>query len=677
MSTPHDPWSAGPPTSENPESTPTSAAQDDAPDTGADQPGGTSDSASVDPNATQIRPVQERGAQVPPTEPPPWHAPASPQPSSHTPPPPGYGQPGFGQPGYGAPQPGTTHPNNQPGSNLPGYGAPQPGYPQANPQSGYGQPGYQNPGYQAPATQAPATQAPATQAPGYQNPGYQAPGYQAPGYQAPGYQAPGYQAPGYQAPGYQSAGVSSAQAPGKSKRPLIIGLCAVLVLALATVGFLVLKPSSSPAFTFAGKKIANSEAVLTAAQSTTSKLVTTRHGASNADTRCYFARATAPAKGTKKSDIDDHVYCGPVLFVDGDKAQTYLSYPISQAGTKDGAVTLTAATTPTSADPQSAPTGQTLARPDKLASKSTSNLAVPAPPPAAPGVFSTTADVSGQTIPAAPTTAVIGSRTGGVDITNLGPITRYGRGDDARSAPTGQKLIAFKTTAGPDEDGILRFPDGTITVSVAGQSHSVPRTTSTVVVAVPTSATAADLVVTDAGVTQRLSLLTGTPAATNIAVDRRLHHVGNTGGPKGVTFTISAGADKVTRTAQASLQASDLRYWVRAGDNRHASSPTTALLFVDLEYSYTEAIKAPFTAAASYGPYGFAPELLKLRLPDGRVVAAGNYSTDKDKLYILFPVPASFTSGTVVISGSESPNKNGVTLGISGSYSFAVRVAAG
>ncbi len=620
MSTPHDPWSAGPPTSENPESTPTNAAQDDAP--------------------------------------------------------------GFGQPGYGAPQPGNNQPNtnqpntnqpgnnqpgsNQPGSNQPGYGAPQPGYPQANPQPGYGQPGYENPGYQAPEYQAPS----------YQAPGYQAPSYQAPGYQAPSYQAPGYQAPGYQAPGYQGSG-ASAQSPGKSKRPLIIGLCAVLVLALATVGFLVLKPSSSPAFTFAGKKIANSEAVLTAAQSTTSKLVTSRHGASNGDTRCYFARATSPAKGTKKSDIDDHVYCGPVLFVDGDKAQTYLSYPISQAGTKDGAVTLTAATTPTSADPQSAPTGRTLARPDKLASKSTSNLAVPAPPPAAAGVFSTTADVSGQTIPAAPTTAVIGSRTGGVDITNLGAITRYGRGDDARSAPTGQKLIAFKTAAGPDEDGVLRFPDGAITVSVAGQSHSVPRTASTVVVAVPTSTTAADLVVADTGVTQRISLLTAKPAATNIAVDRRLHHVGNTGGPKGLTFTISAGPDKVTRTARASLLGSDLRYWVRAGDNRHASSPSTALLFVDLEYSYTEAIKAPFTAAASYGPYGFAPELLKLHLPDGRVVAAGNYSTDKDKLYILFPVPASFTSGTVVISGSEAPNKNGVTLGISGSTTFAVRVTAG
>ena len=38
------------------------------------------------------------------------------------------------------------------------------------------------------------------------------------------------------------------------------------------------------------------------------KLVTSRHGASNSDTRCYFARPASPAKGAKKSDIDiEHV----------------------------------------------------------------------------------------------------------------------------------------------------------------------------------------------------------------------------------------------------------------------------------------------------------------------------------------------------------------------------------
>jgi hypothetical protein len=438
----------------------------------------------------------------------------------------------------------------------------------------------------------------------------------------------------------------------------------------------VLRPSSSPAFTFAGKKIANADAVLAAAQASTSKLVASRHGTSNADTRCYFARATTPGKGVKKSDIDDHVYCGPVLFVDGDRNQSYLSYPISNSSTK-GAATLTAATTPTSSDPQSAPTGKTLARPDKLAPKATSNLALPKPPPAAAGVYSTTTDLSGQTIPAAPADAVIGSRTGGVSLTNLGTIDRYGRGDDARSAPAGQKLIAFKTSAGPDEDGLLNFPDGSIAVTVGGQSHSVPKNSSTVIVAVPSSTSSADLVVTDAGVTQRLSLLSGHPAPTNIAVTRRRHHLGNAGGPKAVTFTVSAGPDKVTRKARASLVGSDLRYWVRVGDNRHASAPSTALLYVDLQYSYTEAIKKPFTAASSYGPYGFDTSLLKLHLPGGKVVAAGNYSTSANKLYILFAVPASFTSGTVVISGHEPPNKNGVTLGISGSTSFAVRVAAG
>ena len=144
-------------------------------------------------------------------------------------------------------------------------------------------------------------------------------------------------------------------------------------------------------------------------------------------------------RARRSPDIDAEVYCGPVLFVDGTTTKTYLGYTVRQSSTKNGAAVLAASSTPVSQNPQAAPSGRTLVRPDKIAPNANSTLAVPSPPPAAAGVFSTTVDLSGQSLPSAPSNAVIGSRNGGVKITNLGPIKRYGHGDDARSAPTGQK----------------------------------------------------------------------------------------------------------------------------------------------------------------------------------------------------------------------------------------------
>jgi hypothetical protein len=116
---------------------------------------------------------------------------------------------------------------------------------------------------------------------------------------------------------------------------------------------------------------------------------------------------------------------------------------------------------------------------------------------------------------------------------------------------------------------------------------------------------------------------------------------------------------------------------VRVGDNRHAASTGSALLYVNLEYTYTQPLKSPFTGSSSNGPYGFAPQLLSLRLPNGQVVAAHNYATEANKLYLLFAVPPSFTSGRIVMSGTEPPNKNGVALGLQGAPYFDVRIAAG
>ena len=645
------------------------------------------------------------------------HQPSPGQPGSDTtqtrPQTPGFGHPPTQAPGYGPPQnypsaPGYGQTPSTP--SAPSYGqtpnnAPAPGYgqtPNNAPAPGYGQtpsnapaPGYgQTPSNLSAPSYAPAPsygQSPGSpSAPSYASvPSYpSAPSYgQSPGYSpGPGYSPQGQAAPGYAGPGgpgsFSPAGGYPAPGPaGKpaKNRALIIGLCVLLVAGLGTAGWLVLRPKSSPAFTFSGHRIANADAVLTAAQATTAKLVTSRHGASNSDTRCYFARPSKPASGTKKSDIDANAYCGPVLFVDGDKTQTYLSYPLSQGGTKSGATTLTASTTPRTPDPQAVPAGLTLARPDKVAPKSGVALAVPAPPPAPADFFTTAPDLAGQSIPAAPAAAVMGSRYGGVRLTHLGRLARYGHGDSARSAPTGQKLIAFQIAAAPsDSDSLAAFPDGTLTVGVAGHTHTVPRNTTPVLIAIPDSATTANLVLSDAGVTQTLSLLTGKPGAANLAVDRRTHHTVAGGAQQTIAFKESAPGASITRTAHVKLYASGLRYWVNltAGDTRHASSPGTALLNVRLLYTFTGPPKSPFTSSGPLGPFAFDPKMLSLHLPDGRVIAARNYATNKDLVYIMFPVPASYTTGRVYVSG-HATNVHNVTFSVPKPISFPVSVAKG
>ena len=144
-----------------------------------------------------------------------------------------------------------------------------------------------------------------------------------------------------------------------------------------------------------------------------------------------------------------------------------------------------------------------------------------------------------------------------------------------------------------------------------------------------------------------------------------------------MTFTLAAGGDKASRGAHATLNGTDLRYWARAGDQRHAASPSSALLWVDVTYTYTSGVPKPFTGPSARGPFGFAPQLLTLHLPNGSVVHARNYSTTTNGIYILFPVSASFTTATLVISGREPVNKNGVVRGVTGTTSFPISVPTG
>ena len=182
----------------------------------------------------------------------------------------------------------------------------------------------------------------------------------------------------------------------------------------------------------------------------------------------------------------------------------------------------------------------------------------------------------------------------------------------------------------------------------------------------------------DSGVTQTISLLSGKPGASNIAVDRRTHHTGPGTAVQTISFTESAPGASITRAAHVHLYSSGLRYWVNlsAADARHAASPTTALLNVRLLYTFTGPPKSPFTSSGPLGPFAFDPKMLSLHLPNGQVIAARNYATDKSLVYIMFPVPASYTTGRVYISG-HSTNVHNVTFSVPKPISFAATIPAG
>ncbi len=435
-----------------------------------------------------------------------------------------------------------------------------------------------------------------------------------------------------------------------SRSKVIIGGAAVVVLVagLVTGGYFAFF-RSSPSLTYQGHKIDNAAGTLSAAESNLDAVVAKRHGAKDGDTRCYYAVPKTPAAGAKKTDVDTDLRCGPVLFVDGDPAQSYLNFGLTTSSTA-GAVRLTAADQPESATPAELPTELQLKRPDgKSAPAGSGGLKAPSPPPADKDAL-VSADLTGQTVAKAPATAVMGSLSGGIALTNLGPVSRYGHGDDARTAPAGQKLIAFATTGAMGNDGTSADLSAQAAVSVdGGTGRPLPaKAAADYVVAVPTTAKTVDLVLSDSGLTQSISLLDGKPGAGNIAVLARQNRELNSGATAAITFSYSPavgfedGTTGTSQTATATFSRATLSYTDDGGATAvTASSPGTAILHVGLSYSGTH----------DAGPFAFPAGLVTFTPTGSAAVPAKNTGTD-DQVYLVFEVPAGVTTGTITIGGT-------------------------
>jgi hypothetical protein len=462
---------------------------------------------------------------------------------------------------------------------------------------------------------------------------------------------------------YQQPWAAGPPAKKRGKRiPLIIvGVVAVLVAAGLITWFA--RPSSKPSLTYQGKAISAPADALTAAEKAVDSTVAARHGAKSADTRCYFAKPRTQVAGGKSSDVDSSLRCGPVLFVDGSTADEYLSVPLTASDASGGKTTLTPSASLGSATPQ-AVGDFTLVRPDgETPPAGTGGLSVPAPPPATKDILLATT-LGPTTAPNTLSGAVLVGKFSKVTLLAAGEIPRYGSGADARSAPAGQKLIAFQVSYGSGD--VDATGDDQAQLDIDGRLHSIPSATGDTwdVVAVPTSSTLA-LAITDDNITQKLELPSGKAGSGNIAVLARKNRTGLVGKSFNVPIHLSrAGANgDVVFHAQASV--TNLYFWPPGHDTDLPSSAGDAYLSVRL--NYTDADDPGKT-------FGFDPALLRLKLPDGTVVHAKNLA-GAGRIYNVFQVPADYTNGTLTISGSEKVD-NGITLRVSSPRSFRVNIRA-
>jgi hypothetical protein len=459
---------------------------------------------------------------------------------------------------------------------------------------------------------------------------------------------------------------ASAQPSRISRKRVLIALAAVVVLVAAGLTTWKLLSGGGTELTYDGKQIVEPGKVLQAGESEVAAAVTSRHGTSGDETRCYYTKPHKQPAGHKHSDVENRLLCGPVLFVDGDTTKPYLSLALraAPAGSK---ITLTPNGSLSGEQPAAVPDGTRLVRPDgKSAPSGAGGLHPPQPPPAPKDILAAVA-LGPTKAPPAVRDAKMVAKDESVTLERAGVVARYGRGDDARAAPDGQRLLAFRVAVGAGDIGNTPVP-GALSVSVDGAAgRAVPPTEGAdgyVVLAVAPSSRV-ELILDDGGVKQTLAVPGGERGNDNIAVLLRTHRGVAIGKSASVPVRLSRAGESSNLTFHTTVRSAALDYWLPQYPGSHPAKPSNAMLSVDVAYTDT---------TAPGKTYGWDAALLKLKLPGGTSVPARNVAT-KDHVFNVFEVPAGFTSGTLLITGKEKVGD--VSLQVSKSAAFLISIPAG
>jgi hypothetical protein len=437
-------------------------------------------------------------------------------------------------------------------------------------------------------------------------------------------------------------------------RRFVIRLIAMCVLGvLVGAGWLVLRPPPGLTLTSYGHPVSNASSLLRQTEASMRRLVHARHGTLTADSRCYYLGLSADDASSDdgtdagRTGIGDRMLCGPVLFVDGDPSRPYLAYSLLSGPAGRNRVRLTV-TSPDadgiSADPR--PESE-LIRPDGRQPPAHYQLRQPAPPAAVGDVLTTASTLGSPITPGGPSAVMVG-QTSGVRLVEYGFINVYDWGDRARTAPAGYRLLAFATEPVPGElaNGM---PD--LSVRVDGRERGpLAATSDYVVTAVPRQARRVELVLTDSGLKQAISLLTGKPDPANPMVTVRSHDRQQLNVARAIRVRLQTGSGTGVLTGMLTVRQVSLSYWAADGN---CPQPDHAWLHVG----------ALLRLEGDKQPYGAEPALLTVTLPGaGRRSIANAAADPATGVDDVADVPASITEGSLTFAGSVKTNEGTLTV---------------
>jgi len=432
-------------------------------------------------------------------------------------------------------------------------------------------------------------------------------------------------------------------------RRFAVRLVAMAVLAvLVGAGWTLFRPPASLELLSYGRPVSSAGAVLHAGEQALRSEVRSRHGVLAHDSRCYFEGLGPQPTGRAPQPISDRMLCGPVRFVDDDASRPFLSFSLVSSPAPGDTMRLSLGSFHSDGpvgDPRPA---LSLVRPDGQRPPATDRLRAPAPPPAVGDVL-TTASTLPTPLTAAPAEAVMIGQVSGVRLVEYGTVPSYGWADTARVAPSGSRLVAFATAGVPGESGD-QPPD--LSVRVDGSLRGpLTATSDYIVTAVPDSAKQVDLVLSDSGVQQSISLLTGKPDGDNPAVTTRTHdrQVLNTARAIRVRLQAKSGAGVVFGTLQVRQVA--LSFW--ADDGRSCSGLDQAWLHIGALLK--------FDGDRQY--YGAEAGLLSVVLPEAGTRTVTNAAADPQTgVDDVAAVPASTTTGSIRFSGTITTSRGTMTV---------------
>lgn len=459
----------------------------------------------------------------------------------------------------------------------------------------------------------------------------------------------------------------------RGPKPLLIVGAGVVALIVFAVAWITLS-GDDPELTYQGDSIEEPETTLTRAEATLDDIVEERHGATADNTRCYFA---IPNDAERDSDVSDVLRCGPVLFVDGDAEQPYMTFPLEAQEAEGGGIQLVAGEQPESDAPEALSGSETLRRPDGQTPPSGSgDLEPPEPPRADAGLLEAHDLADVELSEPEGGAARIGSWSTTLDLVGMAQPERVGRGDDARRPAEGEMFVAanFETTLGEeigareaealiqigDEDPVPAPAD--IAMSGGGILISAPEDTERV-----------DLILRDHGTEQIVSLLTGDLGSHNLAVLRRENRHVTLNGNGTMTFNASL-PGYVPQNFSIGVHVTDagLFWWAGQDSSRAPSNSGRAYLVVALDIDW------PAELGGSGDNSILDPPAYTLIPRGGNSIATTNLSTDPGQTIIIgFDVPADFTEGTFRIGGRHVAS-DGVTIDFGASvFDVPISIPAG